>query len=487
MKNHDSRVEKFYLKKIYYSLFGALFFIVIAFFISRPTANNDIYNQLLASEGILSNFSFRDVGQHPVGIASVAAIFRLFNLDPLIFLYYLQPFLAGTCFVILFRILSNNLPNIYALFLALSSMSSLILIKAMNQVTAEIISLTTILILIVYIWEKIILSSKNDFKSALVIIFLSWIAISFRNVSIFIIFGIMMFLFIKNFYRNIHLFVIGFLSILPGAVKTLFFSDKVSYPGKILAWTMPAEVFNQLSKHLLNLTEIILPYSLHLNAFPLIKLFVVTICFFPLIYSIYIGKTSSEKNDKIIVLSDLFLTIGICYYGILSLANIYFDYNWGDLYRVSGFGILFILNSFWINVYVYADRWKKLAWIVLMVSFFTKIGYGIRYEMINQDSRFLFQDYRDSIAKLIRYTNGKFENIFVYSDDSWQGANLYYMLKYYDLVHTLPFGVLNYSEQVIEHPSILFCASTDIKVFETKGFSLNKIDYPRDIYSTMIE
>ena len=106
MKNPKRKIIIFYQDEIYYSLIGMLIFIVIAFFISKPTANNDIYNQLLASNRILSDFSFRDVGQHPVGIASVAAILRLFNLDPLIFLYYLQPFLAGACFVILFGILS---------------------------------------------------------------------------------------------------------------------------------------------------------------------------------------------------------------------------------------------------------------------------------------------------------------------------------------------------------------------------------------------
>ena len=47
-----------------------LFAIVLSF--GAFAGNNDIYNQLLASEGILSGFNFKDVDQHPIGIASIA-------------------------------------------------------------------------------------------------------------------------------------------------------------------------------------------------------------------------------------------------------------------------------------------------------------------------------------------------------------------------------------------------------------------------------
>ena len=96
---------------VYYSI-GSIFFTLLAFYISRPTAVTDIYVQLLATKGILSQLDFTGVVQHPWGIASIASLLRLCSIDdPLILFYYSQPFLVAICFCLLFNLLRTELSN----------------------------------------------------------------------------------------------------------------------------------------------------------------------------------------------------------------------------------------------------------------------------------------------------------------------------------------------------------------------------------------
>ena len=443
--------------------------------------------QLLAVEGILTDFDFSVLAQHPIGISLIASLLKLYGFDPLIIFYYLQPFLSAACFVLLYKILITVLPDKFSFFVAFNSMSSIILIKSMNQVTAEIIALTIILVLIIFVWKRMILDQKTNLTSASIMIFISWVAIVFRNASIFVVLGVVFFLFLYKCYRKIDLLLIGVLSIFPGLIKTLFYYPMISHPEKILTWPMLPDFFYQLSKNLLNLTEIILPYSFHLNALPWVKAVIVIIFPLCIFYLISLNKRPSEEKEKAIVLGQFFLIVGICYYSILSFASVYYGHDWGNLHRVSGFGILFFLNAFWIYVYTFARKWKKLVLVALMIISVGKIGFGIRYEIINQDYRFLFQDYRDSIAKLIYHTEGKWDDVFVYTSESWQGRNLYYMLKYYNMVYSLPFNVLEFSKQDNNTPSIIFFTLADINVFQSKGLLYNKLDYLDNVYSLIIK
>ena len=161
-----------------YQLIGSILFINIAFFISRPKAVTDIYVQLNATKGILSQLDFTGVVQHPWGIASIASLLRLCSIDdPLIFFYYIQPLLVAVCFCLLFKILRTELSNKFAFFIALSSLSSLVLIRSMNQVTAEIMSLFTILLLMTYVWKNLIQNNNITIRIVLTMIILSWIVI----------------------------------------------------------------------------------------------------------------------------------------------------------------------------------------------------------------------------------------------------------------------------------------------------------------------
>ena len=76
------------------------------------------------------------------------------------------------------------------------------------------------------------INGKNNIQSYILMIFLAWLTILFRNASIFIIFGVVLFLFIHNKHGNIQLLIIGFMMLLPGLIKSFYFYD-VSYCGNL--------------------------------------------------------------------------------------------------------------------------------------------------------------------------------------------------------------------------------------------------------------
>ena len=475
--------QKKYSADLFYQFSGSILFIILAFIISRPTANNDIYNQLIATEGILTQLDFTGVGQHPWGIASIASLLRLCSIDdPLLFFYYIQPFLVAACFCLLFKILSTVLPNKYAFFISLSSLSSLVLIKSMHQVSAEIISLATVLLLMAYVWQIIIQNHNLNVKIVSLMVILSWIAILCRHTAMFIIIGILIFLYVNNIFSKRKFFLIGTIMLLPGVIKALFFYREIIRTYNLFSFRTPLEIIAQLIKHFQNFTEIILPYSLHLNKMPWFKGIISLTCLFLLLVLMRYSKDSGYGGNKRKLLGNYFFTIGISYYCILSFASVYYNYDWGALYRVSGFGLLFMLNAFWIYIFTYVN-WRKYILVILIISSITKVSYGLRYEILSNQHRFLFQDYRESIKAIIDYTNKEYKDIYVYIDKSGLGRNLYYMLLYYDLIYSLPFDVNKFSNNIIKSTSVIFCTEIDLNQFNSNQYSINKITGLKQVYA----
>ena len=468
-----------------YQLLGSFIFFLLAFFISRLTANNDIYVQLLAIDGILSELDFSGVGQHPVGIAMVASLFKLCKLDPLICLYFLQPVLCGLCFWILFRLVRSVMPDKHAFFITFSSLSSLVLIQSMHQVTAEIISLVAILFFISYVWKNIIQDQNMNFKIISIMVILSWMAILCRHTAMFIIVGVLIFFYLNNIFSRLKLFLIGTIILFPGVIKGLFFYKEIVRTHNLFSFNTPLIIITQLSKHFLDFTEIILPYSLHLNRAPLLKGLICLICLFIFLLMIWQKKDSDTGFNRKKLLGDYFFTIGISYYCILSFASVYCNYNYSDLYRVSGFGILFILNGFWLYIFSYAIKWRKYILIILMISSITKISYGLRYEILSERHRFLFQDYRRSVNSIIDYEDGRREEVFVYIGEHWEDINLFYLLKYYDLIYSLPFEVSQYKDQKEKTSSVILCTEKDLNHFQVLKYRFNKIPGLDKVYSVV--
>ncbi|MBC8196278.1 MAG: hypothetical protein H8E60_00170 [Candidatus Marinimicrobia bacterium] len=58
--------------------------------------------QMLAIDGILSDFYFSGVGGPPIGIAMVASFLKFCSVDPLITFYWIKPLIVALCFIINF-------------------------------------------------------------------------------------------------------------------------------------------------------------------------------------------------------------------------------------------------------------------------------------------------------------------------------------------------------------------------------------------------
>ena len=113
----------------------------------------------------------------------------------------------------------------------------------------------------------------------------------------------------------------------------------------------------------------------------------------------------------------------------------------------------------------------------------TKVSYGLRYEILSNQHRFLFQDYRQSVKEIIEYVNTEYEDVCVYTDKSGHGRNLYYILSYYDLIHSLPFEIHEYSNSIKQTPYIVLCSDLDLDQFNTKIYCINKIRGIEKVYA----
>ena len=95
----------------------------------------------------------------------------------------------------------------------------------------------------------------------------------------------------------------------------------------------------------------------------------------------------------------------------------------------------------------------------------------------------MFQDYRASIEEIIEYVNPEYKDVYVYTDKSGHGRHLYYILSYYDLIHSLPFDVNLYSNSLKPSPSIVLCSDLDLDEFNAKKYNINKISGIERVYA----
>ncbi len=483
-------ILKKYVKKNKYLIYGSLLFFLLPFFISKKTASNDLYMQLIAIEKIITQFDFSGVGGHPIGFAFIGSLFKLFKLDPLLIFYYLQPFITSLCFILLYKITSIILSPALSFCISLCGMSSLIIIKAMNQFGAEIFSLASILLLIFYTIKNIILNDRFNKNNLLWLITFSWIAILTRNASIFIIIGISLFLFICGKFKIKKHVIIPVLMLIPGIIKSLLSVDNSASIKNLVSFESLNTFLNQTYKHIGNLKEIILPNILHLNRFPILK-FSIGISF--LIFCSFIffknNKSANQSRDKKLI-GDLFFVVGLSYYFFLSFASSYlgtesiYSTDWGSIYRVSGFGIIFFLISFWIYASYVNIIKKEFIIYILTVFCFCKLAHGLRYEFIYGPSRLLFDDYRNSANSVIDYMEKSGNNkLIIYTSGHYQGKNLYYILKYYDMIHLLPFQVKSLEESDRKsNDTTFFCAENDLKYFNKNTGKAKKIKNLKGFY-----
>lgn len=457
-------------------LIGIFITTFFGIFISKATANNDIFLQLLAIDGIIKDFDFSGVRGHPIGIATFGALIKSLELDPLIVFYWIQPIMLAGCFVIIYNLLLLEFSSNISFLISLGSLFSLILVKASNQVTAEIISLFSILVIISFAWNKLIINKEIRLQQILSLILLSWVIIFFRNASIFIIIGLIYFLFQRNLFSFYKFGIIALLMVLPGIIKALFFYDNPGNLDYILSFNFYSAFLSQIGKHISNFSEIVLPYSLHLNQYQFSKL-LLGIIIFAIILVILNSKNLKNHNNRK-MLGKLFFTLGISYYLFLSVSALYYNYSWGDLYRVSGFGIIFIFISFWVFVFSFIEKYNFKIWVLVFLGFLTigKFGYGIRYESIASETRFLFYDYRNSINNIKKALPAQTKVIYILTSGPWQGENLYYMLSYFNSIYSLPFHIKKYNGTSLDKNEVLLVAEKAIN--KLSNYSINPTKLP---------
>ena len=149
---------------------------------------------------------------------------------------------------------------------------------------------------------------------------------------------------------------------------------------------------------------------------------------------------------------------------------------------MSGFGILFILCAFWVYIFSLPNLWRKYLLIILIISSISKISYGLRYELNSRGHRFLFNDYQETAANIVEFTNIVLGDLLIYTGFQWQGDNLFYILKYYDIIYSKPFNIKKYSREIENTKSMILCTDFDLTKFESSKYKWSLIPNMDKVY-----
>tara|TARA_B100000519_G_C14208952_1_gene421690 strand:- start:721 stop:1002 length:282 start_codon:yes stop_codon:yes gene_type:complete len=64
--------------------------------------------------------------------------------------------------------------------------------------------------------------------------------------------------------------------------------------------------------------------------------------------------------------------------------------------------------------------------------------------------------------------NGNRDEIFIFTTGTWEGKNLYYLLKYYDFIHGLSFEVKKFYNYKNSKDSLLLFSQLDLNNFSNQ-------------------
>ena len=483
--------------------FGKSFHVILFFFFSAqlflfsyyyytPTANNDVYHQLLSTEKIIESFDFSDVNPHPVGIPLFSSFLIYNKIDPIFFFKWMSPLIIILIFYILYfciKIIGRK----EALLISFYSCTHLFFLKSFNQFNAEITGLFFMISAIFFTLKIVDNSNSKKLNNYMMGLFIcSYITIILRDAFFFIVIGCYFFIFFQIIFKKNkkkHFFKIAlssFLLILPAFYRLLNNPQSGGLRNKfsleILGERLNLVILEFFSIFTI-LPETVLPKLIYFeskkNFLILITIILISFCF----YIIVPLKNKKIFYEKKYVVVQLFLFLALVYFFGLLFSSGVLNYKWGNVYRISGFTVFYFGVSFWILLFNYLKNNKKLLVIAYLSIIFIsqiKIMYAVRYEYNNSRVRFLYDDHSHLNNQLLN-SIFKFQNIDtlnVFTGGEWHGRNLFSIIKYNKYIRKENLFKLN-NQKNINIDKNLLMSDTDYKLY----FNENNASY--DIHNIM--
>ena len=435
--------------------FGKSFHVILFFFFSAqlflfsyyyytPTANNDVYHQLLSTEKIIESFDFSDVNPHPVGIPLFSSFLIYNNIDPIIVLKWVSPIMMMMIFYLLLFCM-KNIDKLNALLISFFSCTHLFFLKSFNQFNAEIPCFFFMLLPIFFTFKALESHNIMNNKKYLKYLFISsLISIMFRDAFIFIVFSCYFYILLKAYADNlskiylIKIFCPFTLFFIP-IIYRLFNNPQSSsleffFTTEILIERINLIISTFFSTYKI-FPEIILPKLYFFDSKKVFLIIIsITLVFFYTIMMLNIKKRIGFKEKKYEIIQ-FFFFLSLFYLLGISISSGILNYKWGDLYRVSGLVIFYFSISFWSLIFEYFKNNKTLlrtSFILIIFISQLKFIYAIRYEHYNSKGRFLFDDHSKINTHLINsiFNIENVKKINVFNGGEWHGRNLSSLLSY---------------------------------------------------------
>lgn len=399
-------------KRIWFLTFFILAVILACFPIifSKKTANNDLYIQLLAGDGILSGDGwgyymgeeFHRVSERAPstrfspGISLLAAAIKGLGLDPLICLVSMYPLIFVLSFLILALALSKETNTQSGFILAFLALTPLSVLESHIMLASEPFALIFAIILFIFVIKGPRLrNGYGFFITTFQLVVIAWFLIMIRNAMILLIAGALLaysFIWIKGFWKKIGYFSLSLILcsapmlILDFDIFTGFSSKK-----KLLNFKQILKTFRyflkELNANIAILAEAIMPRLLHFFQYQKIIILIgwgilIFSSLVILIRSIYNRRKKASNLIKTVDSFERIATVSLImtftYIILLAIAATFFKYPWSSIYRVQGFILPWATFGFWsiILSFPYPDAFRKVVLLLILLLAFGRFSYG---------------------------------------------------------------------------------------------------------------
>jgi len=497
--------------KVFWPIIFTLLLVIFTLKFSAFNANNDVYLQLLSTEGLIKGkgYGFWQDGEFisitsrsaqtrwPPGLTILACIIALMKLDPLVFLVQIYPFLIIISYLTLFYSLKKFLDTSTASIIAFSSLTPLCFFKWYRELASEPFAFVFSVILF-----SLVINGQKDnninLHKLFLLILISVILTMIRTAGAYFIpvaFLLYALFWLKGRNYQIKFIFFGILLSMSPILIFHLMSDitsknKFIIPSSIENISFVSELNNNIGLWMevisLKLPESILfPYRKEISITLGWIIFVIILLCIKQAQKILLKDNNlMEKGISRVLIAGFGFSFS--YILFLSISSLIYSYPWSKEYRVSGFSLPWIILSFYSSLLLLIIKYKNINKTIMLkivirgVLLLSIIRYSFAciHAIINP-----IRDYRETVRDVINAICHNYNNIntvYIY-DNHIRARKLLRMLWYSDRYYKkLPWRVVAISKYKPHirslKRSVLVIVKEDIKYTETfiKSFSLWK-------------
>jgi len=338
------------------------------------SANNDVFLQILASEGLMrgqgygfeaGEKSFYSIGSRatdtrwPPGITVLATGLRFITVDPLVTLARAQVLLAGITFYIVYLALFRQL-NDRAVSLAVTSAS--LGTTAYFDWHTEVASEPLFMLALAILFLQLSLSGVQRRYRLLPCV---WGLEMVRTAGAYISAGLGVVIFLAEKKQDpAKAFLKAALSAVLFLTPLIVFHAYYGlHPNE--HHRIDVSLINQILRQIFWQHQILLPHTDWMKRHEFTGISLGTVCLLTSVYALWRFLRNGLERHRLAV---AFVVLGLCYIAGLSLSSVLARYDWGVVYRVSAVSVILLSLGWWSIVFL-LPAFRMYARVLILVAF----------------------------------------------------------------------------------------------------------------------